>query len=79
MSDSDAVIMKALYTFKGVATRMEIAAKIKKKELSVAMFEFLVEKGFLEQTNNSEIEPSYKLTFKGKGCLLHLYPTLRVA
>jgi 1-acyl-sn-glycerol-3-phosphate acyltransferase len=79
LSDSDAVIMKALYTFKGVATRMEIAAKIKKKELSLAMLEFLVEKGFLEKTINANSEPSYQLTCAGKGCLLHLYPTLRTA
>ncbi len=79
LSDSDAIVMKALYTFKGVATRMEIAAKIKKKELSTAMLDFLVEKGFLEKTNSPDAEPSYQLTCAGKGCLLHLYPTLRVA
>jgi len=77
LSDSDAVVMKALYTFKGVATRMEIAAKIKKKELSSAMLDFLVEKGFLEISESVDSEPSYRLTCAGKGCLLHLYPTLR--
>ncbi len=79
LSDSDAIIMKALYSFKGVATRMEIATKIKTKELSSAMLDFLVEKGFLAQENDKDSEPLYKLTYSGKGCLLHLYPTLAVA
>ena len=75
---TDALIMKALYSFKGVATKVEISAKLKKEELSSAMLDFLVEKGFLERTvqEDNSFEPRYRLTFAGKGCLLHLYPTL---
>ena len=78
VNDTDAMIMKALYSFKGVATKVEISAKLKKKELSSAMLDFLVDKGFLERAvqENNQLEPRYKLTFAGKGCLLHLYPTL---
>ena len=38
-----------------------------------------VEKGILEQAGNSGCElnhPMYRLTFAGKGCLLHKFPTL---
>jgi len=78
ISAADALIMKAMYSFKGVATKVEISAKLKKKELSSSMLEFLVEKGFLEKSVQEEnpLEPRYRLTFMGKGCLLHLYPTL---
>lgn len=78
LSDSDAVVLKALYTLKCVATRVEIAAKIKKKELSLVMLDFLVENKFLEKNTTSELEPIYRLTYAGKGCLLHLYPTLNI-
>jgi 1-acyl-sn-glycerol-3-phosphate acyltransferase len=78
ITDTEALVMKALYSFKGVATRVEIAAKVKRKELSDSMLEFLIEKGILEKShqNEKEIEPCYHLTFLGKGCLLHLYPSL---
>ncbi|MFT5757382.1 MAG: hypothetical protein ACI9LM_002111 [Alteromonadaceae bacterium] len=78
VSAADALIMKAMYSFKGVATKVEISAKLKKKELSLTMLDFLVEKGFLDKTiqKNNPSEPRYQLTFAGKGCLLHLYPTL---
>jgi len=78
ISAADALIMKAMYSFKGVATKVEISAKLKKKELSTSMLEFLVEKEFLEKTvqDDNPLEPRYRLTFTGKGCLLHLYPTL---
>jgi len=78
-SEAEAKIMKAMYSFKDVATLMEISAKAKKKELTTAMLEFLIEKGILEKvsfSNSEKKEPSYRLTFAGKGCLLHLYPTL---
>ncbi len=78
-SDAEARIMKAMYSFKGFATLVDIAAKTKKKELSAAMLDFLLEKAILEKvvsTNTKNKEPSYKLTFAGKGCLLHMYPTL---
>lgn len=78
LSDSDAIIMKALYNFKGLATRVEISDKTNIEELSLSMLNFLVEKDFLVQENDQNIEPSYKLTHAGKGCLLHLYPTLTV-
>ena len=77
ISAAEASILKALYSIKGVATRMDISAKTKKiGEISTAMLEFLVEKGVLEHSGGSDIEPAYRLTFAGKGCLLHLYPTL---
>jgi hypothetical protein len=78
ITDAEAIVMKAIYSFKGVATRMDIAAKVKRKELSASMLEFLIEKGILEKTNQKgdDVEPCYHLTFLGKGCLLHLYPSL---
>jgi 1-acyl-sn-glycerol-3-phosphate acyltransferase len=78
LSDAEAAVMKAMYSFRGVATRMEIAAKAKRKELSTSMLDFLIEKNILEKSITAEenAEPQYKLTFAGKGCLLHLYPTL---
>jgi len=81
LSETDALILRTLYTFKGVATRMEISTKAKLNNLSNAMLEFLVEKGALEKVEGQtdQGEPKYKLTFAGKGCLLHLYPTLKVA
>lgn len=79
ISDAEAIIIRTLYSFKGVATRVEITAKAKLGELSTAMLDFLVEKGLLEQVKShfkDDCEPKYQLTFAGKGCLLHLYPTL---
>ncbi len=80
LSELDAVIIKTLYSLKGVATRVDIAAKIKKQEISQAMLDFLVEKNILEKQVSSNSTDSkdnlYKLTFIGRGCLLHLYPTL---
>ena len=74
LSEAEAKIIKAMYSFKGVATKMEITAKAKMSELSITMLDFLIEKGMLEKVlpsaNNNE--PSYQLTFDGKGCFLHL-------
>ena len=77
ISDMDADIMKAVYSFKGKATQVEIAAKVKLGKLSSNMLEFLTDKGILEQDMNNG-EPHYRLTFVGKGYLLHLVPTLAV-
>ncbi len=79
ISDTEAAIMHAMYPSKGVATQMEIATKSKLDELSTTMLAFLIKKGVLEQVPGScreKEEPVYKLTFAGKGCLLHLYPML---
>ncbi len=84
LSDAEALLMKALYSFKGLASSMELAAKLKKQEISSTMLNFLVDKGVLEQVeslpeheqNLHKSVPYYRLTFMGKGCLLHLYPTL---
>jgi len=78
LNDVEALVMKTIYSFKGVASRVDIAAKVKRKELSISMLDFLIEKGVLEKSaqNEHNNEPLYKLTFLGKGCLLHLYPTL---
>lgn len=75
-SDVEALILQAFYSAKGVATRVDIAAKMKFQELSTTMLDYLIEKGVLEQVGNDENEPTYQLTFAGKGCLLHLYPAL---
>ncbi len=77
LSDGEARLMKTLYSLKGVATKMELAAKMKRQELSSVLLDFLVEKGIVESiTNPDDGETSYHLTFVGKGCLLHLYPNL---
>ncbi|MFT4929942.1 MAG: 1-acyl-sn-glycerol-3-phosphate acyltransferase [Phenylobacterium sp.] len=82
ISDAEAAVMRVMYTFKGVATKMDIAAKAKlsgMSGLSTVMLDFLIEKGVLEQVGTrgpGHNEPTYRLTFAGKGCLLHLYPTL---
>lgn len=78
ISDTEALIIRALYSFKGVATQIEIAGKVKLTDLSTSMFDFLIEKGMLEQVfyTEGDAEPHYKLTFTGRGYLLHLYPTL---
>ena len=74
LSDTEIKIMRSMYSIKGMATLMEISAKTKLNELSANMLEFLVEKGVIERKDADE--PSYQLTFAGKGCLLHLFPTL---
>jgi 1-acyl-sn-glycerol-3-phosphate acyltransferase len=79
ISDSEAAVMQAVYSFKGVATRMEIAARLRLDELSFSMLDYLVKKGILEHVPGffgGTAEPAYRLTFTGKGCLLHLYPIL---
>ncbi len=74
LSEAEAKIIKAMYSCKGVATKMEITAKAKLGELSTSMLDFLIEKGMLEKVapNANNNEPSYQLTFAGKGCFLHL-------
>jgi len=74
ISESEAAIIRALYSFKGVATKMEINAKAKLAELSSHMLALLIEKGLLEKTVGSTNESAYQLTFAGKGCFLHLTP-----
>jgi 1-acyl-sn-glycerol-3-phosphate acyltransferase len=76
LSDAEAIILRAFYSARGVATHVEIAAKIRLKEFSTSMLDYLVEKGVLEQVDGNGKEPAYQLTFAGKGCLLHLYPAL---
>lgn len=76
LSDVEAMILKTVYSAKGIATRLEIAAKLKANKLSIAMLDFLIEKGVLEKIVDNDSEPHYQLTFAGKGCLLHLYPAL---
>lgn len=98
ISDAEAIILRALYSIKGVATnatnksalvigvatRVEIAAKAKLTEISQAILDFLIEVGVLEVVASPEnecskannLETKYRLTFIGKGCVLHLFPTL---
>jgi len=79
LSDVEAMILKTVYSAKGIATRLEIAAKLKANKLSIAMLDFLIEKGVLEKIAGNRCEPHYQITFAGKGCLLHLYPALNKA
>jgi len=76
LSDAEAMILKAFYSAKGVATKVETATKMKLQVLSTSMLDYLIEKGVLEQVDGNDNEPAYQLTFAGKGCLLHLYPAL---
>ncbi|MDG1751402.1 MAG: 1-acyl-sn-glycerol-3-phosphate acyltransferase, partial [Thalassotalea sp.] len=68
ITDAEALVMKALYSFKGVATQVEISAKIKRKELATSMLDFLVEKGIVEEKPSADknLAPCYRLTFLGK-------------
>lgn len=75
ISDSEAAIIRALYSIKGVATKVEICAKAKLVELSSSMLTLLVEKGLLEKSNTNKAA-TYQLTFAGKGYFLHLTPTV---
>lgn len=77
ISDTEAKIIKAMYSCKGVATKVEIITKAKLGELSNNMLDYLIDKGLVEKTlcSNSNIEPSYQLTFAGRGCFLHIYPS----
>ncbi len=83
LSDVDAMILKTVYSAKGMATRLEIAAKLKANKLTIAMLDFLIEKGVLEKVTGHSTHdgsgPCYQITFAGKGCLLHLYPALNQA
>ncbi|GAA6205779.1 1-acyl-sn-glycerol-3-phosphate acyltransferase [Thalassotalea sp. SU-HH00458] len=78
ITDAEALVMKALYSFKGFATCVEISTKIKRQELASSVLAFLVDKGIVEETLSDQETgvASYQLTFLGKGCLLHLYPSL---
>jgi len=78
ISEAEAAIIKAVYSLKGVATKVEITAKSKLAELSSNMLTLLIEKGLLE-TNTSNPRDNittYKLTFAGKGYCLHLSPNI---
>lgn len=79
ISEREARVMKAMYSFKDAATRAEIAAKARLDELSTEMLDFLVEKGVLEQVQSIKDGKNiltYRLTIAGNGRLLHLMPTL---
>ncbi|HCM48811.1 MAG TPA: acyltransferase [Colwellia sp.] len=77
ISEVEAKVIKAMYSFKGVATKVEITAKAKLGELSTTMLDYLIDKGLLEKStsNTNSGEPVYQLTFAGRGCFLHLSPT----
>ena len=79
ISEAEAMAMRALYSFKGVATLAEIAAKAKFHEVTGEMLDFLVAKGVLERLKavvDGKTVSTYRLTLAGNGCLLHLTPTL---
>jgi len=77
ISEAEAAIIRALYSLKGVATKMEINAKAKLTKLSGNMLTLLVDKGLLEKNNaiGHFTESTYQLTFAGKGYCLHLTPS----
>jgi hypothetical protein len=79
ISEVEAKIMEGIHRMKGFVTVLEIEAQTKREELSDAMLTVLVEKGVLEQVTNDKGEQTYRLSFAGEGCLLHLFPTLQVA
>ena len=67
ISEAEARILKALYSFKGaatsrgavvkgVATRVEISAKAKMEEISANMMEYLIEKGVLEKVDSGNLD-----------------------
>lgn len=79
ISEAEAMAMRALYSFKGVATLAEIAARAKLHEVTAEMLDFLVEKGVLERMKtvaDGKAISTYRLTLAGNGCLLHLTPSL---
>lgn len=79
ISEVEARAMRALYSFKGVATQAEIAARAKINEITAEMLDFMVEKGILERLKtvvDGKAVVTYRLTLAGNGCLLHLTPTL---
>ncbi len=81
ISDKEARIMSAMYSFKEASTRAEIAAKAKFEELTTEMLDFLIDKGVLEgikKIENTKTILKYRLTMAGSGCLLHLRATLPV-
>jgi hypothetical protein len=77
ISEVEAKVIKAMYYFKGVATKVEITAKAKLDELSTTMLDYLIDKGLLDKStsNTNSGEPGYQLTFAGRGCFLHLSPS----
>ncbi len=74
LSKTEADIMRALYLLDESATEMQIAAKANFSIQASTMLEPLIKMGLVEKTVNEFNEPAYQLTFKGKGCLLHLFP-----
>jgi len=78
ISEVEAKVIKAMYSFKGVATKVEITTKAKLGELSTTMLDYLIDKGLLEKStsNTKNCEPGYQLTFAGRGCFLHLSPSI---
>ena len=78
ISEAEAKIIKAMYAFKGVATKVEITAKANLNGLSTTMLDFLIEKGLIERITSADksIEPTYQLTFAGRGYFLHLAPSV---
>ena len=79
ISEREAAVMRAMYSFKEAATQAEIAAKARFEELSTEMLDFLIEKGVLERVESVHAGKkvlAYRLTLAGNGCLLHLTPSL---
>lgn len=79
ISEAEAMAMRALYSFKGVATLAEIAARAKFHEVTAEMLDFMVAKGVLERVKmvvDGRTTLTYRLTLAGNGWLLHLTPSL---
>ncbi|TYK65858.1 1-acyl-sn-glycerol-3-phosphate acyltransferase [Colwellia echini] len=78
ISDTEAKIIKALYYCTDIATTSEIMSKTNLEMLEQTMLDYLVDMELLERflPNNETEETSYQLTFAGRGCYLHLSPSV---
>ena len=75
LSESQALMMKVLYQLGEQASVVEIETKMKVNGLSRQSLDDLVDKALVEKIKTGN-EAAYTLSYKGKGCLLHLFPTL---
>ena len=76
ISQAQANLMKAMYQLGSKATVAEITTKINVKQLASSSINELLGSGFLEEIKTADSDAAYQLTYKGKGGLLHLFPTL---
>ena len=75
VTQTQAQIMKTLYKFGCPTAIVDIATKINVDGLDELSVNELVEADLLDKVETGG-QFAYQLTYKGKGCLLHLFPTL---